>query len=68
MLSLERNYILVKTFTIGGPSERVIPPREFTDDRVDSFKFPLFDEYPPPDEYFPQYLPKFSSKQGTSII
>ena len=27
MLSLERNYLLVKTYQIGGPSERVLPPR-----------------------------------------
>ena len=64
MLSLERNYILIKTFAVGGPSERVIPPRELADDRVDSFKYPLFSEFPPPDEYFPQMLTKPSIKQG----
>ena len=26
-LSLERNYILVKTFMIGGPTERTLPSR-----------------------------------------
>jgi len=27
MLSLERNYILVKSYVVGGPNERVLPPR-----------------------------------------
>lgn len=27
MLSVERNYILVKCHLLGGPSERIIPPR-----------------------------------------
>lgn len=27
MLSLERNHILVRSYLIGGPSERTLPPR-----------------------------------------
>ena len=27
MLSIERNYVLVRAFLIGGPSERILPPR-----------------------------------------
>ena len=27
MLSVERNYILVRAYVVGGPSERIIPPR-----------------------------------------
>ena len=30
MPSIERNYVLVKTYLIGGPTERVLPPRELT--------------------------------------
>ena len=31
MCSVERNHILVKTYLIGGPSERVIPGRTLTE-------------------------------------
>ena len=27
MLSLERNHILVKSYVVGGPDERILPPR-----------------------------------------
>ena len=27
MLSVERNYVLVRAYVVGGPSERIIPPR-----------------------------------------
>ena len=65
MLSLERNYILVKTYMIGGPSERVVPPRKFhDDDKVESFKYPLFSQYPPPKEYIPQISARTAMKQG----
>ena len=30
MLSLERNYILVRCYLLGGPTERVLPPRTLT--------------------------------------
>ena len=33
-LSIERNYILVKTHIIGGPNERVIPERTHLDVRI----------------------------------
>ena len=64
MLSLERNYILVKTFSIGGPTERVIPPRKLLQDQVESFKYPLFSQYPPPAEYSLTVTAKHPAKQG----
>lgn len=68
MLSLERNYILVKTYMIGGPTERVIPPRKLYDDKVESFKYPLFSQYPLPKEYLINSATKSHYKQGTNLI
>ena len=34
--AIERNHILVATATVGGPSERVVPPRE-----IENWKVPL---------------------------
>ena len=33
MCSVERNHILVKTYLIGGPSERIIPGKTLTEVR-----------------------------------
>ncbi|XP_065184676.1 protein broad-minded-like [Sycon ciliatum] len=60
--ALERNHILVATASVGGPSERIIPPREINDlswkdankkfrELHNPFKWPLFSEDPIPREY-----------------
>ena len=36
MLSLERNYILVKSYVIGGPDERILPPRSLMHSLINS--------------------------------
>jgi len=50
MLSLERNYILVKTFLVGGPSERHLPPRT-VQNGDHKFSHELFSSYPVPSMY-----------------
>ena len=61
MLSLERSYILVKSYVIGGPDERILPPRTLTASLVDGggemtpletlFPWPLFAAFPVPRDY-----------------
>jgi len=50
MLSLERNYILVKTFLVGGPSERRLPVRTLQNGKHE-FSHELFSSYPVPTMY-----------------
>lgn len=68
MLSLERNYILVKTYLIGGPSERVVPPRTLQLGSNSSFAFPLFSSYPIPNEYVPNVSAKPSLKEDNDLV
>ncbi|CAH1778672.1 unnamed protein product [Owenia fusiformis] len=68
MLSLERNYILVKSYLIGGPSERIIPPRELTQIQMKKkFKYPLFSCYPVPREYSPNIAGRSAMKQENEL-
>lgn len=53
MCSVERNQILVKTYLIGGPSERILPGRALTEDVDIPYPWPLFSSYPPPKVYLP---------------
>ncbi|XP_074617585.1 protein broad-minded-like isoform X1 [Acropora palmata] len=53
MCSVERNHILVKTYLIGGPSERIIPGKTLTEDVDNPYPWPLFSAYPPPKDYLP---------------
>jgi hypothetical protein len=45
MLSLERNYLLVKTYLIGGPNERILPPRDIAEVHSSNFQFRLHYKY-----------------------
>ncbi|XP_041376240.1 protein broad-minded-like isoform X2 [Gigantopelta aegis] len=64
MLSVERNYILVKTYLVGGPFERVVPPKSLPEGKVCSFPFPLFESYPLPREYSPNLAGRSTIKQA----
>ncbi|XP_033110986.1 protein broad-minded-like [Anneissia japonica] len=53
MLSVERNQILVRSYTIGGPSERVLPPKTLDIDSEHPYPWPLFSSFPVPKDYIP---------------
>ncbi|XP_053402163.1 protein broad-minded-like isoform X2 [Mercenaria mercenaria] len=63
MLSVERNNILVRTYLIGGPSERVLPSRHI-DDIGTPYPYPMFSSYPIPREYSPNIGGRSALKQG----
>ncbi|GFR74593.1 protein broad-minded-like [Elysia marginata] len=67
-LSLERNYILVKTFMIGGPTERTLPSRTLEEDKSGNLKAPaLFSSYPIPREYQPNIAGRSAMKQENDL-
>lgn len=60
MLSIERNFVLVNSNLIGGPCEKLLPPRNTDTNQNENFKstdqktvfdFPLFDSLPVPSYY-----------------
>nr|XP_022341872.1 protein broad-minded-like isoform X4 [Crassostrea virginica] len=68
MLSLERNHILVRSFLIGGPSERILPPRSIDETKkTGAYSFPLFSSYPVPREYIPSIGGRSTIKQETDV-
>ncbi|KAH9488114.1 hypothetical protein Btru_065340, partial [Bulinus truncatus] len=68
LLSIERNYILVKTFLIGGPSERTLPPKSIDEDKSGTVKPPLlFSSYPIPREYQPNIAGRTAGKQENEL-
>ncbi|BFZ12598.1 hypothetical protein BsWGS_15637 [Bradybaena similaris] len=69
MLSLERNYILVKTCLVGGPTERTLPSRTLEEDKKGNIQAPkLFSSYPIPREYQPNIISKSSTKQAENEL
>lgn len=50
-LTVERNYILVKSYVVGGPSERLLPLRTLSDDAANPYPFAMVTGYPVPKEY-----------------
>ena len=79
-LSIERNYLLVRTYVLGGHSERNLPSRTLSTassnlvnhgERLlprsrDSnvYIWPLFSSFPMPREYTPTVQPQSSVKKG----
>ncbi|CAG2217907.1 unnamed protein product [Mytilus edulis] len=64
MLSIERNYVLVRAFLIGGPSERILPPRGLDmDTRGHVYPYPLISSYPVPRAYIPNLGARSTVKQ-----
>jgi len=66
MLSLERNYILVKTFLVGGPSERNLPPRTLQNGEHE-FSHELFSSFPVPNMYVVDQVHSFSQDDGSDL-
>jgi len=66
MLSLERNYILVKTFLVGGPSERSLPLRTLQNGKHE-FSYELFASYPVPNMYIVDQVHDFSQDVGSDL-
>jgi len=62
VLSLERNYILVKTFLVGGPSERNLPLRT-----LHNGKHELFSSYPVPNVYLVEQVHSISRDAGSDL-
>lgn len=47
-LSVERNYVLVCVSVVGGPSERILPPRSLQEQRDDPYPWPMLSCFPVP--------------------
>uniref|UniRef100_S4RUF3 Protein broad-minded n=1 Tax=Petromyzon marinus TaxID=7757 RepID=S4RUF3_PETMA len=65
-LSLERNHVLVQMYTVGGPSERLLPPHTLLQNE-DPYPWPLFFSYPVPQVYMPETKPSPCSKQYNTV-
>ncbi|KAH0622269.1 hypothetical protein JD844_024422 [Phrynosoma platyrhinos] len=61
-LSVERNHILVRINHIGGPTERILPPR-ILHKGDDPYPWPMFSSYPLPTCYFAEFPRKTDSRQ-----
>lgn len=70
MCSLERNHILVKTYHVGGTSERIIPGRTLTENVDNPYPWPLFSSYPPPKDYLPgeQHAKITAFEEGDTLL
>lgn len=66
MLSLERNYIVVKTFLVGGPCERNLPQRTLQNGKH-QFPYELFSSYPVPSMYTLDHVNSFSPDDGSDL-
>lgn len=59
MLSVERNHILVRSYLIGGSTERILPARVLQQDSEKPYPFLLFSKFPVPASYIPE-IPKWN--------
>ncbi|KAM3934335.1 protein broad-minded [Leptodactylus fuscus] len=66
-LSVERNHILVRMNVIGGPHERVLPPRVVLQNN-DPYPCPMFSSYPIPKCYIPEGTGTEDSKQDHELL
>nr|XP_018668106.1 protein broad-minded-like [Ciona intestinalis] len=70
-LSIERNYLLVKTHMIGGEGERLLPSRSLDDNsqqrRQRHYVWPLFYHFPIPKEYTPTIASQTSMKKESAL-
>uniref|UniRef100_A0A8D2CNU1 Protein broad-minded n=1 Tax=Sciurus vulgaris TaxID=55149 RepID=A0A8D2CNU1_SCIVU len=65
-LSVERNHILVRINLIGGPSERILPPR-MLEKGDDPYPWPMFSSYPLPLCYLPEVIKNTDIKQDNDL-
>ncbi|XP_062980795.1 protein broad-minded [Elgaria multicarinata webbii] len=61
-LSVERNHVLVRINHVGGPTERILPPR-ILHKGDDPYPWPMFSSYPLPSCYLAQFPRKTDSRQ-----
>ncbi|XP_060609239.2 protein broad-minded isoform X1 [Anolis sagrei] len=61
-LSVERNHILVRINHVGGPTERILPPR-ILHKGDDPYPWPMFSSYPLPTCYLAEFPRKTDSRQ-----
>uniref|UniRef100_G1KZX4 Protein broad-minded n=1 Tax=Ailuropoda melanoleuca TaxID=9646 RepID=G1KZX4_AILME len=62
-LSVERNHVLVRINFIGGPMERILPPRVL-EKGDDPYPWPMFSSYPLPNCYLSEVTKNADLKQG----
>ncbi|XP_064641572.1 protein broad-minded-like isoform X2 [Lineus longissimus] len=67
MLSVERNYILVKGWTIGGPSERILPSKNLLEDKGNPYPFPMVTKFPIPRDYLPTMAGRTALKTDNEL-
>ncbi|XP_041418668.1 protein broad-minded isoform X1 [Xenopus laevis] len=65
-LSVERNHILIRVNVIGGPNERVLPPRSLIENN-DPYPWPMFSSHPLPKCYMSEMCLKNDLKQDSEI-
>lgn len=66
-LSVERNHILVRMNVVGGPHERVLPPRTLLQGN-DPYPWPMFSSYPMPNFYIPEISVPDDPKQEHELV
>ncbi|XP_045044659.2 protein broad-minded [Desmodus rotundus] len=65
-LSVERNYVLVRINLIGGPVERILPPR-MLEKGDDPYPWPMFSSYPLPNCYLSEVTRNADLKQDNDL-
>uniref|UniRef100_A0A7M4FTP4 Protein broad-minded n=1 Tax=Crocodylus porosus TaxID=8502 RepID=A0A7M4FTP4_CROPO len=65
-LSVERNHVLVRMNLIGGPLERILPPR-ILDKGSDPYPWPMFSSYPLPRCYLREIPKKADIRQDSNL-
>ncbi|XP_023592950.1 protein broad-minded isoform X3 [Trichechus manatus latirostris] len=65
-LSVERNHVLVRINLIGGPLERILPPRILEKGNV-PYPWPMFSSYPLPDCYLSEVTRNADIKQDNDL-
>eukprot|EP00057_Strongylocentrotus_purpuratus_P010856 XP_011665330.1 PREDICTED: protein broad-minded [Strongylocentrotus purpuratus] len=66
-LSIERTHILVRSYVIGGPRERILPPRTLSEDQEEPFPWPVVTCFPVPKEYIPAVSRPSALKQDIDL-
>lgn len=65
-LSVERNHVLVRISHVGGPTERILPPR-ILHKADDPYPWPMFSSYPLPTCYLAEFPRKTDSRQDGDV-
>uniref|UniRef100_A0A2K5DX59 Protein broad-minded n=1 Tax=Aotus nancymaae TaxID=37293 RepID=A0A2K5DX59_AOTNA len=65
-LSVERNHVLVRINLVGGPLERILPPRTL-EQNDNPYPWPMFSSYPLPDCYLSDIARNSDIKQDSDL-